>query len=125
MPLWYEEHWSLLVYLPEANQWLHCDSLPGDGGRHKRYVVHLQKHLHQLNLFDMTHAQCLFYENLPRQNNPFECGQYVLFYLFVILKNAHLRIEEFLTRIQLELTIIDECNRHTFLSHIKNIVLAK
>jgi hypothetical protein len=121
MPLWYEEHWSLMIYLPSLNQWLHCDSLTG---RHRRYVTHLQKHLHQLNLCDMTNIQCLSYESLSQENNPYECGQLVLFYIFVILKNAHLSMKEFLIRIQIELSILCESNREIFLSHLENILLA-
>lgn len=126
LPVFAMEHWSLLVYLKELRTWYYCDSM---GEMHVERINYIMARLHSLGIYDGLHNEekrISFHPILKRQGGQVECGFYVTMYamafIFNIRKFSQIKVdpEEFLSRLQWELSRVSEDKRHEFLQRLDN-----
>ena len=124
LPVFAQEHWSLLVYLGEGKTWYHCDSL---GQMHSERVSFILARLHLLGIYDgldQEQRRVSFHPLLKKQEGHDECGTYLAMYAMSFISNIRLfegkvPLEEFQLLLESELVRIKEDKRHEFLQRLE------
>lgn len=130
LPVFHQDHWSLLAYLPEAKQWLSCDSL---GNLHEKRIIQIIAQFHILGIVPHdNHKYIPLSPILPNQYSNYECGTYIVFYAFVLvyamkklLTNqivSFIRCDEYLKRLENDLTHTTDAKRLEFLEQLEIVL---
>lgn len=123
LPIFHARHWSLLIYLTHHKQWIHCDPKKD---LHKQRIIHIQRILHQYNIVDARQRHCIFLGPLPEQESNYECGQYTVLYIDVIIKQLNLLKSimylSFMESVRTSLCEVNENNRRNLLYSVENII---
>jgi hypothetical protein len=113
VPVYWEKHWSLLAYATQFHHWYVCDSL---NNYNEQRVMDILILLNQLKVVTRRDARIRFYDQLAQQESDYECGRYVVFYAFILLRNFTTPVseEEFQARVEEELRVVTPQNRPSF-----------
>ncbi len=87
IPVHSNDHWSLLVRMPKIKCWFHFDSIPG---YHRSYASRLANkidtEIYEIDEDDEENEfDFIYFKNVPQQNSNWECGIYLLMYVFVMI----------------------------------------
>jgi len=123
LPVFSQEHWSLLVYLKEGKVWYHCDSM---GQMHSERVNFILARLHLLKIYDgldQEQRRVSFHPLLKKQEGQDECGTYLTMYAMSFIFNIRYYegkgpLEEFQSILEGELVRVNEDKRHEYLQRL-------
>jgi hypothetical protein len=84
IPIYYDDHWSLLIYIKKDNTIIHFDSAPIS---HHDYVHKLMCHIKLINIH-IKHKKKL---PIITQNGRWECGYNIIMYYVIFMTNYGLK----------------------------------
>jgi len=102
IPLFYQSHWSLAIFIKQYKILIHFDSIEN---YHKNYLEKILCYLVKMKI----DIDKLSYINTPFQEGSWQCGYYLLMFNYLFLRVYHERINnkedefEFIKRIQVKL----------------------
>lgn len=128
IPLNHADHWSVIIYISTYYQWYHFDSLliDIDKNYHHDFIVQFLKKLKIQNIFNFDgEKHKILHINTIKQENNWECGQYLLMYARLIIKfpfNENYDIDKLDKYIDDNIININEKKRKLFIKEMLNLI---